>query len=288
MKDNNKEGNKRGIDVGREIRIRATIFVAVLIAIVLILTLTSCKSRDIIGEEEVKHTMELVINPVDYSKYQEIISEVDKILEWVYQDGPKPNKPYIEQVENLIELRDAQRLYMEDFLKDIENFRNLYSDIGEEEGKADGDGYSESWGDEEVMEEDELPNWATEEYHKPGNDPYLKTNSKFIKTTDDGRDYILATDIAKENLGRADLMFTYKGTEYMLDKDTFKPTSLELKTNNHQYEATYLKEEINEDVGSVMWEERLEIVYRDKINGIAKTIEVYIKAGRITIISFEL
>lgn len=287
MRDNKNERDRK-INDGQEIRIRATIFVVILIAIIITLTLTSCKSRDESNDEKAKNVMELEINPVDYSKYSEIISEIDNLLEWVYQDGPKPNKNYVAQVDNLLELRDNQKLYMNDFLEDIEEFIRLYGDIGEEgDGQAVGDGQEDGWVDDR-WDEGELPNWATEEYHKPGNDPYLKTNSKFIKTTDDGRDYILATDIAKENLGRADLMFTYKGTEYMLDKDTFKPTLLELKTKNHQYELTYLKEEINDDLEPIMWEEMLELVYTDRINGSAKTIEVYTKEDKITIISFEL
>ena len=231
--------------------------VLLVLTLVIVVTLAGCNKADENQSDSIK------ISPVvnkSLEGYENIIEEVDKLLDYVYLDGDKPTENYMEHIDNLIDERENQRLYMDNFLEELDRIsKEILGDIVQEGGNTVG------WEDETNVEDDyyEMPVEQLE-------------NSEFIQTDDNGRDYI---DIKDLEFFTDDVLFRYNNSEYMLDMSEYKPTMKTIKLQQRHYKFIY---------GAEVDDETIEMAYLDTAGGTGKTITVTHSNGKIRFIDFEL
>lgn len=193
------------------------------------------------------------------TEYKDVITEVDAILNYVYKGESKPSGSYMEHIDNLVSERENQKIYLDDFLYEIEKLRE------ELEGHIEQDGNNVVIDENSVVEEDD---YVMEVEVLP--------DSAFIKTDETGRDYI---DINDLEFFTDNLLFRYNNIEYMLDMKDYKPTMKTIRISKHNYRYSY---------GSEIEPGRIVMVYIDTKTGIGKTITVTHTNGKINLVDFEL
>lgn len=215
-----------------------------------------------IGLEEEKE--KIIIGPnmetgkgIDSS--DKVVKEVIELLDYIYKGGSRPSKEYVNYLDEILDARDKQVIYMDEFLRDV--------GIIEEELRE----YVEQYGDNVLIDDD---------YEYDYDDYYMEIenipNSKFIRQDDNGRYYIALKDILfiEDNL-----LFTFNNVEYMLDLSNYKETTQMIAVKQYNYVYSY---------GAELSDNNKELLFIDSKSGKGKTIKVYMDGDNISRVDFEV
>lgn len=197
---------------------------------------------------------------VDY----DYIEKTEAILNYVYKNTEKPEQDYMGHIDLKLEDRDNQRIYISDFLNDLDD---MISDITG--GRRQDMNY-----DSDVLEEapdlgepigKETPNYSSEK----------QPNSSFILKDGNNREYIDVNKLDRSG----DMFFWYNGRNYMLDKQYIQETTDEIRLQQSEYRLVYGEQDEDGNAS---------LLYVDSKTGRGKTVNIMAENGKISFIDFEL